>query len=199
MAHSASVLGFQSFSSPALPAETVDLIQTSVEQFGAPLLMLDCDMIRKNYRALSQALPNVTLHFALKPLPHPTVVKTLLEEGASFDLATSGEVDLVKQQGVPADRTIHTHPIKRDRDIRDALAYGCNVFVVDNLNELEKFKAYSHKVELLVRLSFRNSDVFADLSKNSVVRQNRHSTSSKRRKSGIFVLRDCRSMLVHKR
>ncbi|MCG9698723.1 type III PLP-dependent enzyme [Vibrio natriegens] len=165
MAHSASVLGFQSFSSPALPAETVDLIQTSVEQFGAPLLMLDCDMIRKNYRALSQALPNVTLHFALKPLPHPTVVKTLLEEGASFDLATSGEVDLVKQQGVPADRTIHTHPIKRDRDIRDALAYGCNVFVVDNLNELEKFKAYSHKVELLVRLSFRNSDVFSDLSK----------------------------------
>ena len=165
MAHSASVLGFQSFSSPALPAEMVDLIQTSVEQFGAPLLMLDCDMIRKNYRALSQALPNVTLHFALKPLPHPTVVKTLLEEGASFDLATSGEVDLVKQQGVPADRTIHTHPIKRDRDIRDALAYGCNVFVVDNLNELEKFKAYNHKVELLVRLSFRNSDVFADLSK----------------------------------
>ncbi|CAE6953695.1 type III PLP-dependent enzyme [Vibrio alginolyticus] len=165
MAQSASVLGFQSFSSPALPAETVDLIQTSVEQFGAPLLMLDCDIIRQNYRALSQALPNVTLHFALKPLPHPTVVKTLLEEGASFDLATSGEVDLVKQQGVPAERTIHTHPIKRDRDIRDALAYGCHVFVVDNLNELEKFKAYSEQVELLVRLSFRNSEAFADLSK----------------------------------
>ncbi|MGY0615190.1 type III PLP-dependent enzyme [Vibrio sp. FJH11] len=165
MANSASVLGFQSFSSPALPAETVDLIETAVAQLGAPLLMLDCNIIRKNYRALSQALPNVTLHFALKPLPHPTVVNTLLEEGASFDLATSGEVDLVKQQGVPAERTIHTHPIKRDRDIRDALAYGCNVFVVDNLNELEKFKAYNHDVELLVRLSFRNSEVFADLSK----------------------------------
>ncbi|MEI8597391.1 hypothetical protein P4S64_06360 [Vibrio sp. M60_M31a] len=84
MAHSASVLGFQSFSSPALPAETVDLIQTSVEQFGAPLLMLDCDMIRKNYRALSQALPNVTLHFALKPIASSNGGKTLLEEGASF-------------------------------------------------------------------------------------------------------------------
>ncbi|MDG2555604.1 type III PLP-dependent enzyme, partial [Vibrio parahaemolyticus] len=97
--------------------------------------------------------------------PHPVVVRTLLAEGASFDLATSGEVDLVAQEGVPAEQTIHTHPIKRDADIRDALAYGCNVFVVDNLNELAKFKAYSEEVELLVRLSFRNSEAFADLSK----------------------------------
>lgn len=165
MASSRSVLNFQSFTSQALSADDVQLIETSVEQFGAPLLMLDCDIIRQQYRALSNALPNVTLHFALKPLPHPAVVRTLLQEGASFDLATSGEVELVAQEGVPAERTIHTHPIKRDADIRDALAYGCNVFVVDNLNELAKFKAYNDQVELLVRLSFRNSEAFADLSK----------------------------------
>lgn len=165
MASSRSVLNFQSFTSQALSFDEVQLIESSVEQFGAPLLMLDCDIIRQQYRALSNALPNVTLHFALKPLPHPAVVRTLLQEGASFDLATSGEVELVAQEGVPAERTIHTHPIKRDADIRDALAYGCNVFVVDNLNELAKFKAYNDQVELLVRLSFRNSEAFADLSK----------------------------------
>ncbi|EJN6826651.1 type III PLP-dependent enzyme [Vibrio cidicii] len=163
MAHSA--FGFQSISSPALSNDDIALIESSVEQFGAPLLLLDCDIIRQQYRALKNALPGVTLHYALKPLPHPVVVRTLLAEGASFDLATSGEVDLVAQEGVPAEQTIHTHPIKRDADIRDALAYGCNVFVVDNLNELAKFKAYSEEVELLVRLSFRNSEAFADLSK----------------------------------
>lgn len=163
MAHSA--FGFQSISSPALSNDDIALIESSVEQFGAPLLLLDCDIIRQQYRALKNALPGVTLHYALKPLPHPVVVRMLLAEGASFDLATSGEVDLVAQEGVPAEQTIHTHPIKRDADIRDALAYGCNVFVVDNLNELAKFKAYSEEVELLVRLSFRNSEAFADLSK----------------------------------
>ncbi|WJG27484.1 type III PLP-dependent enzyme [Vibrio furnissii] len=165
MAAARSVLNFQSFTSQALSADDVHLIESSVEQFGAPLLLLDCDIVRQQYRALSAALPNVTLHFALKPLPHPVVVRTLLQEGASFDLATTGEVELVAQEGVPAERTIHTHPIKRDADIRDALAYGCNVFVVDNLNELAKFKAYRDEVELLVRLSFRNSEAFADLSK----------------------------------
>ncbi len=140
-------------------------IEQLVAQHGAPLMVLDCESVRHQYRALSRALPGVVLHFALKPLPHPAVVRALLEEGASFDLATSGEVDLVASQGVPSDRTIHTHPIKRDRDIRDALEYGCNVFVVDNINELEKFIAYKDHVELLVRLSFRNAEAFADLSK----------------------------------
>lgn len=159
-----SVLGFNAFSQ-ALPADTCALIEHSVQQFGSPLLLLDCDVVREQYRALQRALPKVTLHFALKPLPHPAVVKTLLDEGACFDLASSGEVALVQQQGVPAERTIHTHPIKRDSDIRAALEYGCRVFVVDNLNELEKFKPYQNDVELLVRLSFRNTEAFADLSK----------------------------------
>lgn len=160
-----SALDFSAFSPSVLSTEDTQLIEASVAQFGAPLLLLDCEIIRQQYRALNAALPNVTLHFALKPLPHPAVVRTLLSEGASFDLATSGEVDLVAGQGVPADKTIHTHPIKRDHDIRDALAYGCNVFVIDNLNELEKFIPYKEDVELLVRLSFRNSEAYADLSK----------------------------------
>ncbi|WP_338364578.1 type III PLP-dependent enzyme [uncultured Pseudoalteromonas sp.] len=152
--------------------QTIDYVQPTnmhieqlAAQFGAPLMVLDCEAIRHQYRALKHALPGVILHFALKPLPHAAVVRTLLEEGASFDLATSGEVDLVASQGVPSERTIHTHPIKRDSDIRDALAYGCTVFVVDNINELEKFIAYKDQAEILVRLSFRNKDAFADLSK----------------------------------
>tara|TARA_R110000744_G_scaffold366887_1_gene476158 strand:- start:1460 stop:2689 length:1230 start_codon:yes stop_codon:yes gene_type:complete len=140
-------------------------IEQLAAQYGAPLMVLDCEAIRRQYHALKNALPNVTLHFALKPLPLAAVVRTLLAEGASFDLATSGEIDLVAREGVPSERTIHTHPIKRDSDIRDALAYGCTVFVVDNINELEKFIAYKDQAEILVRLSFRNKDAFADLSK----------------------------------
>ena len=143
----------------------IQQIESLVEQYGSPLLIVDCDIIRQQYRALSNALPGVTLHFALKPLPLLEVVNTLFEEGASFDLASNGEVDLVQAAGVPPELTIHTHPIKRDSDIRYALEYGCNVFIVDNINELEKFIPYSDQVEILVRLSFRNKDAIADLSK----------------------------------
>ncbi len=140
-------------------------IRLLVAIHGSPLLILDCDAVRRQYRALRAALPGVELHYALKPLPHPAVVSTLQDEGASFDLATSGEVELVAGLGIDPARTIHTHPIKRDRDIRDALAYGCTTFVVDNPDELLKFIPYASEVELLLRVSFRSPDAKVDLSK----------------------------------
>ena len=143
----------------------VEQIESLVGQYGSPLLIVDCDIIRQQYHALSNALPGVTLHFALKPLPLLEVVNTLLAEGASFDLASNGEVDIVQSAGVPSELTIHTHPIKRDSDIHYALEYGCVVFVVDNINELEKFIPYRDHVEILVRLSFRNNEAYSDLSK----------------------------------
>ena len=141
------------------------IIEELVTQHGSPLLLLDCQVVREQYQLLKHALPNVTLHFALKPLPHDTVVKTLRSEGASFDLASNGEVDMVRRQGVKPENTIHTHPIKRDSDIRYAMEYGCKRFVVDGINELEKFIPYKNDVTLFLRLSFPNADAFADLSK----------------------------------
>ena len=136
-----------------------------VEQFGSPLLLLDKAAVRKQYRALAAALPDVRLHYALKPLPHEAVVSVLKEEGACFDLATNGEVDLVRSQGVRPGRCIHTHPIKRDSDIRYALEFGCTVFVYDNPLELEKFLPYKDEVKLLLRVSFPNPETKVDLSK----------------------------------
>jgi ornithine decarboxylase len=141
------------------------IIEELVAQHGSPLLLLDCQVVREQYQLLKRALPNVTLHFALKPLPHDTVVKTLLNEGACFDLASNGEVDMVKRQGVNPEMTIHTHPIKRHSDIVYAMDYGCKRFVIDGVNELEKFVPYKNDVELFLRLSFPNADVFSDLSK----------------------------------
>ena len=151
----------------ALPLTSLQkqTIEHMVETYGSPLLLLDCQVLRDQYRLLCAALPNVTLHFALKPLPHEAVVSTLLNEGAHFDLASNGEVDLVRRQNISAEKCIHTHPIKRPSDIQYALDFGCKHFVIDGVNELKKFVAFKDEVELFLRLSFPNKDVFADLSK----------------------------------
>lgn len=141
------------------------LIRQQVAVHGAPLLILNGDVIRAQYRALASTLPGVVLHYALKPLPHADVVDILHEEGAHFDLATSGEVDLVASRGVSPQRCIHSHPIKRDRDIRDALDFGVSIFVVDNIDEIAKFRPYRERVQLMLRVSFRSPDALVDLSK----------------------------------
>jgi ornithine decarboxylase len=140
-------------------------IEHLVKRYGSPLFVIDAARIRGQYRRLAGALPRVDLHYALKPLPHAAVIQTLLEEGAFFDLATNGEVDLVRRSGVPPKRCVHTHPIKRDSDIRNALAYGVETFVVDNPDELRKFVKYRGRVSLLIRVSFRSTSSVCDLSK----------------------------------
>ena len=151
-----------SFDSTAL---TEAEIRRLAARFGSPLLVVDCEQVRRQYRALRDALPGVDLHYALKPLPHAAVVATLRDEGAFFDLATTGEVELVKAQGIAPERCIHTHPIKRDSDIRDALRFGVTTFVADNPDEIRKFARYRKRAELLLRVCFRSPTAVCDLSK----------------------------------
>jgi ornithine decarboxylase len=149
------------FIDPFTPAE----IQRLVAEFGSPLLIIDCQRVREQYRKLHKALPGVDLHYALKPLPHPAVVETIVELGGWLDLATTGEAQLAAQLGVDPARCIHTHPIKRDIDIRNALNLGVKIFVADNPDEVRKFEAYRDQCELLLRVSFRSPGAVVDLSR----------------------------------
>ncbi len=134
-------------------------------RYGSPLLVIDAERVRRQYRRLAAALPGVDLYYALKPLPHTSVIDTLHAEGAFFDLATNGEVELMRRLKISPQRCIHTHPIKRDSDIRTTLAYGVNRFVIDNPDELRKFVKYRSRASLLIRVSFSSPDARVDLSR----------------------------------
>ena len=140
-------------------------IRHLVTRYGSPLFVIDAERVRRQYRRLAAALPGVDLHYALKPLPHSSVITALLSEGACFDLATNGEVELMRRLKVLPERCIHTHPIKRDSDIRTALAYGVSRFVVDSPDELRKFVKYRNRSSLLIRVAFRNTVAQCDLSR----------------------------------
>lgn len=132
---------------------------------GTPLALLDPASLAAAYSRLSLALPRVKIFYAVKSLPHTAVISTLAEMGAGFDLATAGEVALVQSLGIAPQRTIHTHPIKSDAEIRAALRFGCTTFVVDNGFEIQKFARYRHRVGLLLRVGFRASNALVDLSR----------------------------------
>jgi len=136
-----------------------------IAQHGSPLLLLDCAVVRRQYKSLQAALPGVGLFYALKPLPHPAVVAELRDLGGCFDVATSGEIKLVKAAGVAPERCVHTHPIKTDAEIRAALRFGIRTFVVDNPDELRKFRKYRTRAQVLLRLSFRDPTAVVDLSR----------------------------------
>jgi ornithine decarboxylase len=140
-------------------------IRRLVREYGSPLLIIDVARVRAQYRKLRRALPGVDLHYALKPLPHSAVVRAIVELGGWLDLATTGEVELARSLDVEPHRCIHTHPIKRDQDINNALEFGVRTFVVDNPDEVRKFKPHGERASVLLRVSFRAPGAVCDLSR----------------------------------
>jgi ornithine decarboxylase len=149
----------------AFPRLGADGLRKLARRHGTPLLVIDCETVREQYRSLRAALPGVDLFYALKPLPAAPVVATLRDLGANFDVATSGEIELVESLRVGPERCIHTHPIKSGREIAAALRFGIRRFVVDNPDELGKFVPHRGRVELLLRVSFRSPAAVVDLSR----------------------------------
>ncbi|MBC8209863.1 MAG: type III PLP-dependent enzyme [Gammaproteobacteria bacterium] len=140
-------------------------LEELVAKHETPFMVLDLSEIDYQYKSLQAALPGVKLFYALKALSHPELIKRLKSLGSNFDLATIGEVELVESLGIKGDQCIHTHPIKKDKEIQRALDFGCNRFVVDNMAEMKKFIKYAGKVELIIRVSFRSKQAVVDLSR----------------------------------
>jgi ornithine decarboxylase len=134
------------------------------ERHGTPLLVLQPHLVARRYRELTARLPGFRMHYAVKASPHPLVLSTIAICGGGFDVASSAEVDLLSQLGLPTDRCIHTHPIKKPADIDHAYAAGIRTFVVENPCEAQKFAGRPDDIELLVRLAFRNPAAKSDLS-----------------------------------
>ena len=149
---------------PAQDPFSGESIRHLVARYGSPLFIIDAERVRAQYFKLAAALPGVDLYYAVKCLPHSALITALRAVGGHFDLATNGEVELVRALGVEPGRCLHTHPIKRERDIRTALSFGVTRFVVDNPDELRKFEKFRSEVSLLIRVAFRGTGAVCDFS-----------------------------------
>jgi ornithine decarboxylase len=131
---------------------------------STPLLVYRPAEVGYRYQLLKTALPYVHHHFAIKSLPIIPVIETIRDLNGYFDIATNGEIDLLRKAQVAPDRCIHTHPIKRIQDINYALEYGVNHFVVENPAEILKFKGFGAQVVLILRVAFENKLAACNLS-----------------------------------
>jgi len=148
-----------------IDAGQLEYYQTLVARHGSPLLVVSKRALLAQFHALRDYLPGVDLYYAIKAFPHPAVIQLLAEAGCHFDVASEGEIDLLKPLQVSGRRTIHTHPVKKDRDIKAALRGGSTTFVVDNIDELKKLIPYRQRTGVLLRVSFRSETAQVDLSR----------------------------------
>lgn len=103
-----------------------------------PCIILDLEVVRDRYRALKAALPFAEIYYAVKANPAVDVIAALAEEGASFDLASAGELDRCLTLKIPGSRLSFGNTVKREKEIAHAYAAGIRLFAFDSAGELEK-------------------------------------------------------------
>ena len=124
---------------------------------STPFVVIDLDVVRSNYRALSALLPTASIYYAVKANPAPEVIRTLNELGACFDLASAGEIERSLGAGVPAHHCSFGNTIKSEQDIALAAREGLDLYAFDSEGELEKLARLAPGARVFCRLLVANA------------------------------------------
>ncbi|MGE0652708.1 MAG: type III PLP-dependent enzyme, partial [Alphaproteobacteria bacterium] len=103
-----------------------------------PCLVVDLDVVRRNFETFRRTLPETNVFYAVKANPAPEILRLLVELGSSFDTASVAEIQMVLDAGAAPDRISYGNTIKKERDIARAFELGVCLFAVDSVAEVEK-------------------------------------------------------------
>ena len=104
-----------------------------------PCLVVDLDVVRRNYEAFARALPDSRIFYAVKANPAPEILspprlaRLLLRRRLG-----ARDRDGARRPAPTPDRISYGNTIKKERDIARAHALGVTLFAVDCVEEVEK-------------------------------------------------------------
>ncbi|MBS0481055.1 MAG: pyridoxal-dependent decarboxylase, exosortase A system-associated [Proteobacteria bacterium] len=107
----------------AIAGRTVsDLV---AEAGSTPLFVYSAQHVRRRVEALRAAMPQrLALHFAVKANPFGPILSLMNELVDGFDIASGGELALVRAAGIDPGRISFAGPGKTDAELRAAVAAG---------------------------------------------------------------------------
>jgi ornithine decarboxylase len=148
-------------------------LQQIARKEGTPVVVIDHNVLRANYKAFHQHMPRVQAYYAVKANPDPAIVRSLYKIGASFDVASLAEFRLVyenikhlparEQQDFIWDKIIYANPTKPKETLL-ALDRYKPLVTYDNLNELKKIRQFAPHAGVVLRLRVDNTGSQCELS-----------------------------------
>ncbi|MFI7546643.1 type III PLP-dependent enzyme [Actinoplanes sp. NPDC049599] len=117
-----------------------------------PYLVTDLDTVVRRLRAFTAALPGVQPFYAMKCNPSPEILATLRDHGASFEIASLGELRMLQRLGVDPAGVLYSNPVKPPAHLAAAHAAGLWRFSFDSANELRKIAEYAPGSAVYLRL-----------------------------------------------
>jgi ornithine decarboxylase len=130
-----------------------------------PYLLVDKDVVRDKVGQIGRNINNARVFYAVKANPDIEICRFIAELGVGFEIASEGELRMLGQLGVAADRIITSNPMKTFRFLEEAVEYGVNYFAYDSKAEVDKMSRLAPGSNVYVRLTVPNEGSEWPLSK----------------------------------
>jgi ornithine decarboxylase len=133
------------------------------DQFPTPFMVASLDKIEENYRFLRQHLPRASVFYAMKANPTEGILRRMAALGASFDVASDGEIRRLYDLGIPGERMIYANTVRSRGGLEMAARAGVGQYTFDDESEIGKLAHYIPGARVLVRIRVKNAKAMVDL------------------------------------
>jgi ornithine decarboxylase len=129
-----------------------------------PFLLTNLDVVVRRLEALTTVIPGLTPFYAMKCNPAEEILRTVAGWGASFEVASFGELRSLQAIGVDPADLLYSNPVKPPSHVSDAHKAGLWRFCVDAPGEVVKVAEYAPGAAVYVRLRVDDSGSVVPLS-----------------------------------
>ena len=130
-----------------------------------PLLLMDLDVIKQKAALIGKQIKNAKVFYALKANPDLRLAKMLYDSGMGFEIASAGELTMVKSFGVEPEKIITGNTVKTVDFIEQLYVYGVRHFAFDSQGEVQKIAQHAPGSKVYIRLTVPNEGSEWPLSK----------------------------------
>ena len=130
--------------------------QAARQKYTRPFLILDTAIVRDKMRRFRAAMPRVRPHYAVKANPDRRVLKALMQENCSFEIASTAELDLLLSLGVNPAEVFYSNPVRPRQAVAYAAAKGVEWYVVDSVDELRRVHEIKADAKTYLRVATPN-------------------------------------------
>jgi diaminopimelate decarboxylase len=127
---------------------------------GTPFYVYDRQLIINRVKQLTNTLPSeISLHYAIKANPLPSLVQLMTTQVSGFDVASKKEMLLAMQTGMPAEKISFAGPGKTAEDIEAAIIAGVTLHV-ESAGEISRVELAANQLSLKANIALRINPKF---------------------------------------
>jgi len=148
-------LGSDELSVGNLPLSQIEKLVTSTPFYAYDRQLI----INKVSQLISILPPEISLHYAIKANPYPSLVQLMADQVSGFDVASKKEMLLALQTGMPVKNISFAGPGKTFDDIEAAIISGVTLHV-ESAGEIKKVELAAKQLNIKADIAIRVNPKF---------------------------------------